>query len=104
VLDYAVRLTLATVPNGEFAPDATNKWVRFGSSPRGAQALVLAAKIRGLLDGRYHASFEDIQAVALPALRHRIILNFEAEAENINPDKVVQEIMNNVPREVEAAA
>jgi MoxR-like ATPase len=78
--------------------------VRFGSSPRGAQALVLAAKIRGLLDGRYHASFEDIQAVALPALRHRIILNFEAEAENINTDKVVQAILKDVPREVEAAA
>ena len=104
VLDYAVRLTLATVPNGEFASEATNKWVRFGSSPRGAQALVLAAKIRGLLDGRYHASFEDIQAVALPALRHRIILNFEAEAENINTDKVVQAILKDVPREVEAAA
>jgi MoxR-like ATPase len=104
VLDYAVRLTLATVPNGEFAPDATNKWVRFGSSPRGAQALVLAAKIRGLLDGRYHASFEDVQAVALPALRHRIILNFEAEAENINTDKVVQTILKDVPREVEAVA
>jgi MoxR-like ATPase len=104
VLDYAVRLTLATVPNGEFAPEATNKWVRFGSSPRGAQALVLAAKIRGLLDGRYHASFEDVQAVALPALRHRIILNFEAEAENVNTDKVVQAILKDVPREVEAVA
>jgi MoxR-like ATPase len=104
VLDYAVRLTLATVPNGEFAPEATNKWVRFGSSPRGAQAMVLAAKIRGLLDGRYHASFEDVQAVALPALRHRIILNFEAEAENMNTDKVVNEILRDVPREVEAVA
>jgi MoxR-like ATPase len=104
VLDYAVRLTLATIPNGEFAPESTNKWVRFGSSPRGAQALVLAAKIRGLLDGRYHASFEDVQAVALPALRHRIILNFEAEAENVNTDKVVNEILRDVPREVEAVA
>ena len=104
VLDYAVRLTLATIPNGEFASEATTKWVRFGSSPRGAQALVLAAKIRGLLDGRYHASFEDIQAVALPALRHRIILNFEAEAENVNTDKVVNEILRDVPREVEAVA
>jgi MoxR-like ATPase len=104
VLDYAVRLTLATVPSGEFATDSTNKWIRFGSSPRGAQAMVLAAKIRGLLDGRYHASFEDVQAVALPALRHRIILNFEAEAENMNTDKVVNEILRDVPREVEAVA
>jgi MoxR-like ATPase len=104
VLDYAVRMTLATVPNGEFAPEATNKFIRFGSSPRGAQALVLAAKIRGLLDGRYHASFEDVQAVALPALRHRIILNFEAEAENISTDKVLQDILAAVPKQMEEAA
>ncbi len=104
VLDFAVRLTLATVPNGEFATEATNKYVRFGSSPRGAQALILAAKIRGLLDGRYHASFEDIMAVALPCLRHRIILNFEAEAENISTDEVVKDILKAVPKEFEAAA
>jgi len=104
VLDYAVRLTLATVPGGDFATDATNKYVRFGSSPRGAQALVLAAKIRGLLDGRYHASFEDVQAVALPALRHRIILNFEAEAERVDTDMVVKEILKDVPKQLEEAA
>ncbi|HLX59958.1 MAG TPA: MoxR family ATPase [Planctomycetota bacterium] len=104
VLDFAVRLTLATVPNGEFATETTNKYVRYGSSPRGAQALVLAAKIRGLLDGRYHASFEDIQAVALPCLRHRIILNFEAEAENISPDEVVKDILKGVPKQYEDAA
>ena len=104
VLDYAVRLTLATVPGGEFAPEATNKYVRFGSSPRGAQSLVLAAKIRGLLDGRYHASFEDVQAVALPVLRHRIILNFEAEAERIDTDKVVKELLAAVPKQLEEAA
>ena len=103
VMDYAVRLALATIPGGEFAPDVTNKYVRFGASPRGAQALILAAKIRGLLDGRYHASFEDVQAVALPALRHRIILNFEAEAENVNTDKVVNEILASVGKQVEAA-
>ena len=104
VLDFAVRLTLATVPNGEFSTEATNKYIRFGSSPRGAQALILAAKIRGLLDGRYHASFEDIVAVALPCLRHRIILNFEAEAENISPDEVVKEILKSVPKQYEEAA
>ena len=104
VLDYAVRLTLATVPGGEFAPDVTNKYVRFGSSPRGAQAMVLAAKIRGLLDGRYHASFEDIQAVALPALRHRLILNFEAEAENMSTDTIINDILKGVPRQMEEAA
>jgi MoxR-like ATPase len=101
VLDYAVRLTLATIPAGEFATEATNKYIRFGSSPRGAQGLVLAAKIRGMLDGRYHASFEDITAVALPCLRHRIILNFEAEAENISPDEVVKEILKSVPKQYE---
>ncbi len=101
VLDFAVRLTLATIPGGEFATEATNKYVRFGSSPRGAQALVLAAKIRGMLDGRYHASFEDITAVALPCLRHRIILNFEAEAENISPDQIVKDILSAVPKQYE---
>jgi len=104
VLDYAVRLTLATIPGGEFATESTNKYVRFGASPRGAQALVLAAKIRGMLDGRYHASFEDIQAVALPALRHRIILNFEAEAENISTDSVVNDVLKGVPKQMEEAA
>jgi len=104
VLDYAVRLNLATIPNGEFAADATNKYVRFGSSPRGAQAMILAAKINGLLDGRYHASFEDVQAAALPALRHRIILNFEAEAERIDTDMVVKDILKGVPKQIEEAA
>ncbi|MEI6232665.1 MAG: MoxR family ATPase [Planctomycetota bacterium] len=104
VLDYAVRLTLATVPTGEFAADVTNKYLRFGSSPRGAQALILAAKIRGLLDGRYHASFEDVAAVALPCLRHRIIMNFEAEAENISTDEIVKDILKSVPKQVDEPA
>ena len=104
VLDYAVRVNLATIPNAEFSTPATNKYVRFGASPRGAQAMVLAAKIRGLLDGRYHASYEDIQAVALPALRHRIILNFEAEAERVDSDAVVKDILKAVPKQLEAVA
>lgn len=104
VLDYAVRLALATIPKGEFASEATNKYLRFGSSPRGAQALVLAAKIRGLLDSRYHASFEDVQAVALPCLRHRVILNFEAEAEGIATDDVLREVLKSVPKEAAVAA
>jgi len=101
VQDYAVRLTLATIPGGEHAPEATNKYVRFGASPRGAQATVLGAKIRGLLDGRYHASFEDVAAVAKPALRHRIILNFEAEAEGVTTDQVVDDLLKAVPRETD---
>jgi MoxR-like ATPase len=97
VQDYAIRLTLATHPGGEFAAGDTNKYIRCGSSPRGAQALVLAAKVRALLEGRYNVSFEDIRKVYLPALRHRILLNFEAQAENIPPDAVLQQILKGVP-------
>ncbi|MCZ7644157.1 MAG: MoxR family ATPase [Planctomycetota bacterium] len=103
VQDYAVRLVLSTIPGGEFATEVTNKYVRFGSSPRGAQGLVLAAKIQGLLDGRYHASFEDVQAIAKAALRHRIILNFEAEAEGVTCDHVVEELLKSVPKQVDEA-
>jgi len=104
VQDYAVRLVLSTVPGGEYAQEATNKYVRFGASPRGAQAIVVAAKIRGLLDGRYHASFEDVVAVAPAALRHRIILNFEAEAEGVTTDQVVQDLLKSVPKQMDEAA
>src|ERR1700719_2776419 len=89
VQDYAIRLVLATHPGGEFAAADTNKYIRCGASPRGAQAIVLAAKVRALLDGRYNVSFEDIRRVYLPALRHRILLNFEAQAENIAADTVL---------------
>jgi MoxR-like ATPase len=96
VQDYAIRLVLATHPGGEFAMDVANKYIRCGASPRGAQALVLASKVRALLEGRYNVSFEDIRRVCLPALRHRIILNFEAQAENISSDTVVAQILNEV--------
>ncbi|MBV9848082.1 MAG: MoxR family ATPase [Armatimonadetes bacterium] len=94
VREFAVRVILATHPRSENAPDITNQFVRFGSSPRGAQALVLAAKIRALLDGRYNVAYDDIAAVAPAALRHRIILNFEGEAEGIGTDTVVRDILN----------
>ncbi len=97
VQDYIVRLTLATHPEGEFATESTNKYLRWGSSPRGAQTITLAAKVRALLEGRYNVSFEDIRRVFLPALRHRIILNFEAEAEGIEPDQVLIDILKKVP-------
>jgi MoxR-like ATPase len=74
VQDYAIRLVLATHPQGEFATDMTNRFVRFGSSPRGVQALVLAAKVRAMLDERYHISFSDIAGAVLPGMRHRILL------------------------------
>jgi MoxR-like ATPase len=96
VQDYAIRLVLATHPGGEFATDEANRFIRCGASPRGAQSLVLAAKVRALLEGRYNVSFEDIRRVTLPSLRHRIILNFEAQAENIPADQVVANILNDV--------
>ncbi len=96
VQDYAIRLVLATHPQGEFATAETNKYIRFGGSPRGAQALVLAGKVRALLEGRYNVSFEDIRRVYLPALRHRILLNFEAQAENIPSDAVLSDVLKEV--------
>jgi MoxR-like ATPase len=96
VQDYAIRLVLATHPGGEFAAAETNKYIRVGASPRGAQALVLAGKVRALLDGRYNVSFEDIRSVYLPALRHRILLNFEAQAENIPSDQVLGQVQKEV--------
>jgi MoxR-like ATPase len=96
VQDYAVRLILATHPQGPFACTVTNRFLRFGSSPRGAQAIVLAGKIRALLEGRFNVSFDDIRHVYLPALRHRILLNFEAQAENVSPDTLLDEILGEV--------
>jgi MoxR-like ATPase len=101
VQDYAIRMVLATHPEGDGVPPDTNKYIRCGASPRGAQALVLAGKVRALLEGRYNVSFEDIRRVYLPALRHRILLNFEAQAENIPSDKVLLGILNEVKEKAE---
>ena len=103
VKDYAVRLVLATHPNTETALDITNKFLRFGSSPRGAQSLLLGAKVRALTEGRFNVSFDDIVAVAFPALRHRLIVNFEAEAEGITTDDVLDKILSDVPRDSKAS-
>ena len=100
VQDYAIRLVLATHPGGEFAAGQTNRLVRCGASPRGAQALVLASKVRATLEGRFNVSFEDIKKVYLPALRHRILLSFEAQAENISQDAVLEEILKEVKERV----
>lgn len=97
VQDYLVRLTLATHPDGPHSVDATNQYIRWGSSPRGAQTLALASKVRALLDGRFNVSFEDIRRVFLPAMRHRTLLNFEAQAEGIEADKVLLDILEQVP-------
>ncbi|QEG34790.1 AAA family ATPase [Bythopirellula goksoeyrii] len=101
VQDYIVRLTLATHPNGPFAQPATNQYLRWGSSPRGAQTISLAAKVRALLNGRYNVSFDDIRRVYLPAMRHRVILNFEAAAEGIEPDQVLTDIVKKVPEKAD---
>ena len=104
VKDYAVRLILATHPNAETAHEITNQFLKFGSSPRGAQALLLGAKVRALTEGRFNVSFDDVAEVALPALRHRLIVNFEAEAEGVTTDLVLQKIMAEVPRDAVAAS
>ncbi len=97
VQDYLVRLTLATHPDGPHSVDATNAYVRWGSSPRGAQTLALAGKVRALLDGRFNVSFEDVRRVFLPAMRHRMLMNFEAQAEGISSDSVLLKILEKVP-------
>jgi MoxR-like ATPase len=97
VQDYIVRLVLATHPGGPLALEITNKYLRWGASPRGAQALALASKVRALLEGRYNVSFEDVRRVYLPSMRHRVILNFEAQAEEIDTDHVLLEILEKLP-------
>lgn len=100
VQDYIVRLVLATHPEGEFSLPITNQYLQWGSSPRGAQTMALASKVRALLDGRYHVSFEDIRRVYLPSMRHRVILNFEALAESKTTDHVLLEILEKLPEAV----
>ena len=99
VQEYAARLVLATHPEGEHAPNITNKYIRCGSSPRGAQALLLGGKVRALTEGRYHVGYKDIMDTALLALRHRVILNFEAEADRVSGDEVVRKILEATPKE-----
>ncbi len=104
VKDYAVRLVLATHTKTETAAPIASQYLRFGSSPRGGQTLLLAGKVRALTDGRFNVSFDDIQAVAATALRHRLILNFEAEAEGITTDHVIGQILRDVPRDAQAVS
>ena len=97
VKDYAIRVLEATHPERPSAPDKVARFVRFGGSPRGAQALLLAAKIRALMEGRFAAAIDDVRWAVKPALRHRIILNFEGEAEGVRPDAVLDDILASVP-------
>jgi MoxR-like ATPase len=96
VTAYAVSVLAATHPDAPRAPELVKEYVRYGGSPRGAQALVLTGKIHALLDGRYNVSVDDIRSVALPALRHRVIRNFEGEAEGISSDAVVRAVLDSV--------
>jgi MoxR-like ATPase len=96
VLDYAVRLVVASHPTNELAPPLVRRYARYGASPRGAQALVLAGKIVALLDGRDRVEPDDVRAVAPAALRHRILLNFEGEAEGVTPDALVADLLHAV--------
>jgi MoxR-like ATPase len=96
---HAIRVLRATHPDTERPPGIVKSYVRYGASPRGAQAIVLGAKITALLDGRFNVSYADVQAVAAPALRHRVILNFEGEAEGISTDSIVRAILAETPTE-----
>ena len=103
VQDYAIRLTMASHPGGPHAVEITNQYVRWGASPRAAQALTLGAKLSAMLDGRYNVSFSDVQKVYLPAMRHRVLLNFEGEAEGMSPDDVLRKIIDSTPTMADAA-
>jgi MoxR-like ATPase len=102
VQDYAIRCTLATHPQGPYAIPMVNQFLRVGASPRAAQAITLAAKVRALLDGRFHVSFRDIKEVAIPAMRHRVILNFEGEAEGMTTDMVLERVVSDTPNTIES--
>ncbi len=94
---YGLRLVLATQPSSELAPNITQQYVQYGASPRGAQAIILGAKVNALLAGRGQVDYEDIRHAAFPALRHRILLNFEGEAEGLNADRFLQQLLEAIP-------
>src|SRR5215204_6342476 len=93
IQDYAVRVVLATHPENPESTPMSKQFMRYGASPRGLQSIILAAKIRALLEGRYAVAIDDVRHVAAPALRHRMIMNFEGEAEGIEPDAIISEIL-----------
>jgi MoxR-like ATPase len=97
VKEHIGRLVLATSPDGELAPEAVRKFVRYGSSPRGGQAIILAAKVLALRDGRANVAFADVRKVVHPALRHRLILSFEGQAEGAEPDDIIDSALAAVP-------
>jgi MoxR-like ATPase len=97
VKNYAARLVLATHPDSPYATDLSKRYVLYGSSPRGAQSVVLGGKLKALLDGRYNVSFEDLRTIAIPSLRHRVILNFEGAAAGTEQASIIAEILEKTP-------
>jgi MoxR-like ATPase len=98
VESYVARLILTTHPESAEAPERARQYVRYGASPRGAQAIILGAKINAILEGRANVSFDDVAAVAAPALRHRLLLNFEGLAEGVNADAIIADVLHSVPK------
>jgi MoxR-like ATPase len=96
VRDFATRIVMATHPQWDGAPESARRFIRYGASPRGAQAMVLGAKVRALMEGRYNVSTEDIRQMVSPALRHRIILNFAGESEGIDVDALLAQVVSSV--------
>lgn len=101
VSDYVARLVVATHPDHPSATPMVKQFVRYGASPRGAQAIILGSKVVAIMSGRYNVAFEDIEVVAPAALRHRMILNFEGQAEGVSPDDIVAELLKVVPKQAE---
>jgi MoxR-like ATPase len=104
VKDYAIRVLEATHPDREAAPEMVRRFVRFGASPRGVQAILLAAKIHALFDSRFAAGVDDVRWAVKPALRHRMILNFEGEAEGVRTDAILDRILEGVPELADGSA
>jgi len=102
VMQYAMRLVLGSHPDSNLSADCSPKYIRYGASPRGAQALILGGRVNALMDGRFHVAIRDIRKAAVPGLRHRIGLNFEAESEGLDAEDVVKMLLDEVP-EVGAA-
>jgi len=100
IQDYAVRCVMATHPNGPFATAKVNQFLRAGASPRAAQAMVLGGKVRAIWDGRFHVAIEDLRTAMLPAVRHRVMLNFQADAQGVSPDEVLADVLEKTPVEM----
>ena len=99
LMEAVARLVLATHPEEAAATELARRYVRYGSSPRGAQALVIGARVNALLEGRFNVAWEDIESVAAAALRHRLLLNFEGLAEGVDPDDIISEALHSVSRQ-----